>query len=68
MSKRNPEAITAYWIISGTSEVSNRKEDLKKIRAALNKEAGIDEADKTVDSNGWKFKISKAPGHPRYQR
>lgn len=52
------------WQIYGTTEFHSNKEELKKVRRSLNKDAGIDETDKEIDPNKWKYKIVKGPEHP----
>lgn len=51
-----------FWVIKGTDHHGVNKEELKKIRTTLNKEAKVDE--KTAPASTWPYKISKGPDHP----
>jgi hypothetical protein len=66
-----------FWKIAGTSYAHRSKEELKKVRRALNMTAGINECEvdvienkiviekiPAVPSNKWPFRISKGPNHP----
>lgn len=61
------------WTIRGTSHFDTNKQELKKVRDQLNKEAGFD-LNKLLSENGGNigkatalmpFKIKPGPDHPR---
>lgn len=69
-----------FWIIKGTDEFAEVKEELKAVRKVLNYKAGTPEFEvhiiddktretieikKAVPSNEWRYHISKGPDHPR---